>query len=258
MRLEISHLSCGYRKKPVLRDISFAVETGECLCLLGPNGVGKTTLFKTVLGLLPPLSGQITVDGEDISGWPEPRRAKIFGYVPQYHTPPFAYSVLQIVTMGRVAHMGMSAAPDAEDVRKAMRALELLGIERLAQTPYTQISGGERQMALIARALAQEAKFLLMDEPTANLDYGNQARVLREIRQLTERSLSIIMITHAPDQAFACKSSVLLFSPDRSYRCGAAEDILTEQTLSSVYGIPVGILTGTHEHQVVKGCVPLL
>ena len=184
MTFSLSHMTCGYHGRPVLSDVSFSVETGDILCILGPNGVGKTTLFKSMLGLLSPLSGTLTLDGEDISRWSNRKKAQYIGYIPQSHTPLFPYTVLQVVVMGRVSRLGLFASPGKGDYAAAEQALEALEILSLRDRIYTELSGGERQMVLIARAIAQQPQVLLMDEPTANLDYGNQARVLSQIRRL--------------------------------------------------------------------------
>lgn len=258
MIFSVNAMSCGYHGTAVLTDISFSVENGEILCILGPNGVGKTTLFKSMLGLLPPLSGTVTVDAEDISCWSNRRRARTIAYIPQSHTPPFPYTVRQVVTMGRVAQLGMFASPTKADYEIADRMLDRLGIAFLADRTYTEISGGERQMALIARALTQKPQILLMDEPTANLDFGNQARVLGVIRSLANQGLTVVMTTHSPDHAFLCSSKVILLERGNRYSFGNASELVTEESLGRAYGIDVCVLEGTHGTRSVKGCVPLI
>ena len=211
---ELNQVTCGYKNKPVLENLSFSVKGGESLCLLGPNGVGKTTLFRSMLGFLKPLAGTIMLDGQDIASWSSRMLAQKIGYVPQNHTPPFAYPVLDVVTIGRLSRISPVASPSAHDVDVAMASLERLGVAHLADKLYTQISGGERQMVLIARALAQEPEMLVMDEPTASLDYGNQVKVLRQISRLAREGMSIIMTTHFPDHAFLCASKVGLITRD--------------------------------------------
>lgn len=156
MLLELKSVSCGYGEKSIFQDISFSVARGETLCLLGPNGVGKTTLFKTILGLLPPLAGEILLSGENISAWTVEERARRIAYVPQVHTPPFPFTVHDVVVMGRAAHIGRLGIPGKKDRRIADDAIEMLGIGHLAQKIYTKISGGERQLVLLARAIAQQ------------------------------------------------------------------------------------------------------
>ncbi|WP_286723693.1 ABC transporter ATP-binding protein, partial [Pelotomaculum sp. PtaB.Bin117] len=196
MILEIKDASFGYSQKTVLRNISFNVGAGELLCLLGPNGVGKTTLFKSILGFIAIKGGEIILDGQNIKKWSKSRLAKAVGYVPQAHTTPFPYTVLDVVLMGRIAHLGPFSSPSRDDVKIAEESLERLGVSFLKDMTYTEISGGERQMALIARALTQKPQILILDEPTSNLDYGNQVRVLLQIKKLSEEGIGVIMTSH--------------------------------------------------------------
>lgn len=257
MNLALCDMSCGYRGRPVLEHISFTVHTGEILCLLGPNGVGKTTLFKSMLGLLPPLAGRVELDGEDIARWTDRRRAQKIGYIPQSHVPPFPYSVLQVVVMGRTAHLGLFASPGPDDEAQALAALEQLGIAHLKDKIYTEISGGERQMVLIARALAQRPQVLLMDEPTANLDFGNQARVLSVINRLAGQGMAVVMTTHTPDHAFLCSSKVALLERGSRVTFGSAEEIITPEHLRRAYGIEVCLTSAVYQNHVIRGCMPL-
>ena len=253
-----THIDCGYGKIRILHDISLQVSSGEAFCLLGPNGVGKTTLFKTILGFLPLLSGLITIDGEDISTWSDRRKAQVIGYVPQVHTPPFPFTVIDVVTMGRTAHLGPMASPSKHDVEIAEDALKELGISNLSQKIYTEISGGERQMVLVARALAQQPKILIMDEPTANLDFGNQVRVLEQINRLTAQGMAIIMTTHFPDHAFLCPGTVGLLEHDR-LTVGRAQDVVTEERLQCAYGVDVRIIQHAYlDVGLLRSCIPIV
>src|SRR5277367_1260532 len=184
MRLTAENLSVGYGDRVVGSGISLAVVPGEVLCLLGPNGSGKTTLFRTLLGLQPPLAGAVSIDGVPLEFLRPADIAQRLAYVPQAHVTEFSYTVLDVVLMGRTARLRSFASPGSEDLRVALNSLDSLGIGNLAGRDYTQISGGQRQLALIARALAQETPFLVMDEPTASLDFGNQAMILERIREL--------------------------------------------------------------------------
>ena len=242
MILSIDDLSCGYGDKHVIDDFSLDVETGEIVCLLGPNGVGKTTLFKTILGLLPRLGGSVLLDGRDASGFTPKELARLVAYVPQAHTPPFAFTAHDVVVMGRLAHTGFFSSPRQEDHEVADEIMEQLGISFLANRTYTELSGGERQMTLIARALAQQPRFLMMDEPTASLDFGNQVQVLSAIKHLSESGLGVIMTTHVPDHLFQCEAKGVLLLRGGECLKGSAEELLTTENLERAYGIDVMIL----------------
>jgi iron complex transport system ATP-binding protein len=201
--LRAQDVRCGYGSVEVVRDISFTVRTGEVLCLLGPNGVGKTTLFKSILGFLPLRGGRVVLAGRDLSTWRRRELARVVAYVPQAHGAPFPFTVGEVVLMGRTPRLGVVSSPGLDDLRVAHETLDSLGIAHLTDRSFTQISGGERQLVLIARALAQQPTLLMMDEPTSNLDLGNQVQVLRQIRAMAAAGLAIVMISHTPDHAFA-------------------------------------------------------
>ncbi|TCJ18702.1 ABC transporter ATP-binding protein [Parasulfuritortus cantonensis] len=256
--LELDRLGCGYRGRSVLRDISFELVAGELLCLLGPNGVGKTTLFKTILGLLPAQGGSIRLAGEPIVRWSRRRFARHVGYVPQAHTPPFPFRVRDVVAMGRCAHLGSFAAPGAHDRALAEAALDSLGIAGLAGADYTRISGGERQLVLIARALAQQPHILVMDEPTANLDYGNQLKVMAHVRDIAARGgMGVILTTHHPDHALLYGSRALVLDRAKRYAVGTPAEVITEAYLQDTYGVSTEIHDITRRNGLQSRlCVP--
>lgn len=259
MILEIKNAVCGYGNKTVIKDISVKLESGEILCLLGPNGVGKTTFFKTILGFLKLQGGEISLNGENIKNWSRKKLAKAIGYVPQVHTPPFPFTVLDVVIMGRTAHIATFAAPSKRDVEVAEEALEMLGITFLKERIYTEISGGERQMVLIARALTQKPEILVMDEPTSNLDYGNQVKVLEQINALARNGLGVIMTSHFPDHAFLCSSKVALLQKNNGFIVGSADEVVNESNLKSAYGIEVKIAEAFNDKgHLIKACVPMI
>ncbi|MDA7947858.1 MAG: ABC transporter ATP-binding protein [Hyphomicrobiaceae bacterium] len=239
--IETKNLGIGYPDHPVGRGIEVAVSAGEVLCLLGPNGCGKTTLFKTMLGLLDPQEGEVWLDGAPLTSLPRNEVAKRIAYVPQAHTAHFPYRVIDMVLMGRTAHLGTFATPGSQDHERACQALEALGITDLAHAEYTRISGGQRQLSLIARALAQNTPTLVMDEPTASLDFGNQVLVLEQIMKLSGTGLSIVLSTHNPDHAFACANKVAILSDGRIAAHGSPAKVITPKRLRSIYGVDVSI-----------------
>lgn len=243
MELDVSDLSCGYRKdKPVQQHINMHLSSGEVCALLGPNGVGKTTLFKTLLHLLPPLSGTIRIDGADIARWQPRRTARVMAYVAQSHIPTEPYQVKDIAMMGRMGQIGLFGQPSRRDHEIVEQALEDVGIRHLRDAVYTEISGGERQLLMIARALAQQPQLLVMDEPTANLDYGNTILVMQCIRSLAERGLSVIFTTHQPDHAFLCRAKTAFLFRDAPMCFGPAEEVITEKNLRAAYHADIRVL----------------
>jgi len=259
MQLDVAALAYGYPGRPVGRDVSFTVRGGEVLAILGPNGGGKTTLFKTILRLLEPQGGRITVDGEPIAVCSRRRLARIFGYVPQAQLGLFPFTVREMVLMGRTAHLGPFAAPSTRDRAVADDAIGALGLGALAERPYTQVSGGERQLTLIARALAQEPAILVMDEPTASLDFGNQVRVLTQTRALAARGIGIILSTHDPDQAFLCADRVALLRAGTVAHVGPPEEVITRASLYETYGVRVEVRELVLEDgRRARLCVPSL
>jgi iron complex transport system ATP-binding protein len=259
MRLKVDNLAFGYRGRPVGSDVSFALESGEVLCLLGPNGAGKTTLFKTILRLLVPLGGTIMIDAEAIERWSRRKLARAFGYVPQAQLGLFPFTVRDVVLMGRTAHIDLFATPSVQDQEVAEQMLDLLGIAHLAEHPYTEVSGGERQITLVARALAQEPKILVMDEPTASLDFGNQVRVLSEIKTLASRGIAVILSTHDPDQAFLCAHRVAILNNGRLAHLGPPQEVITSENLRAIYRVDVEVCSVERGNgEALQVCVPSL
>lgn len=258
MKLELKDVACGYQEDHIILDhINFAVETGEICCILGPNGVGKTTLFKSILKLIKLRGGSIRVDGEDIAKWPPSRLAKIMAYVSQFHTPPFPYQVKDVVLLGRVNSVGYFGKPSKKDYEIVENAMEDMGIRHLRDKVYTDISGGERQLVMIARALAQQPKLLVLDEPTASLDYGNMVRVMKKIIGLKEKGYAVVMTTHNPDQAFMCDSKVALLQPSEPVKFGEAVDIITRKNMRQAYGVDVGVVEFMNKQgKRIRMCVP--
>ncbi len=236
-------LSIGYRERMVGRGLDIALDEGEVLALLGPNGGGKTTLLKTLLGILKPLAGEALIDGRSLAAYSIRERARRIAYVPQLHVPSFAFTVETVVLMGRTAHGNLFSRPSAKDRAVASRALEQFGIRSLAQRPYTMISGGERQLVLLARALAQEPQFIVLDEPTASLDFGNQGKVMREIRALAAAGHGVLFTTHDPNHALRAADRAYLLRDGARIAEGAVAAVLTREQLEDLYRAPVEMLT---------------
>ncbi|WP_457581158.1 ABC transporter ATP-binding protein [Ensifer canadensis] len=254
MRLEVDRIAFGYGSRLVGQDISFTLEENEVLVLFGPNGAGKTTLFKTLLGIVPLRAGSIRLDGRPIGSWSGRDRASRIAYVPQAHAALFPFTVEDLVLMGRAPHVGVFATPGRRDREVAVATLERLGIGHLANRAYTEISGGERQIALIARALAQEPSILVMDEPTASLDYGHQMRVLDRVRELAGEGVSIVLSTHNPDHAFRVADRVALVFQSTLVALGTPDAVLTAAALKQLYDIDVVI--GTLAGSNARLCAP--
>ena len=254
--LEARSLSCGYGGRAVLEDMSFSLASGQALCLLGPNGVGKTTLFKTLLGFVRPLAGQVSIEGRDTRDWTRRDFACEVAYIPQLHTPSFSFSVHDVVLMGRTPHLSGLSMPSESDERLAQEAIERMGIGHLAQRDYASLSGGERQMVLIARALAQQPRILVMDEPCASLDFGNQARLLEQILELAAQGIAVVMTTHDPNHAFLLDGDVLCLGRGGAVAKGRAREVLTGEAMSALYGVPVEVASFSEAGSL--GCMPRL
>jgi len=254
MSLEVRELCFSYGEHRVLKGISFSAEYGELLSVLGPNGVGKSTLFRCILGLLKPQSGQCLIDSKSTAGLGAKELAAHIAYIPQSHYPTFNFSVMDMVLMGTTAQVNALSVPGKRQVALAYEALERLGIGHLENRGYTNISGGERQLVLIARAIAQQAKILIMDEPSANLDYGNRTRVMQTVRSLAGQGYAIIQSTHDPDQAFLYSDKVLAIHGGQVLAHGSPKDTITGELISKLYGVDVEVCS--LKDDTVRVCVP--
>ncbi|HET7491676.1 MAG TPA: ABC transporter ATP-binding protein [Bradyrhizobium sp.] len=239
MILSGHNLTIGYRDRVVGSHLDVALKTGEVLALLGPNGSGKTTLLKTLLGLLPSKGGEVLLGGRPLANYNARDRARRIAYVPQSHAPTFAFTVETMVLMGRTAHGTIFSRPSLADRAIAARMLERFGIAHLADRPYTNISGGERQLTLLARALAQEPQFVVLDEPTASLDFSNQGRVIREIRALCASSHGVLFTTHDPNHAMRAADRAFLLRQGERIADGEVHSVLERRQLEALYGAKV-------------------
>lgn len=254
MTIKTNNLSCGYKNKCVLRNINIELHTGTAVCVLGPNGAGKSTFFKTLLRQLTPLAGGITIDGKDISALTLGELARVFAYVPQAKGYAYQFSVQDMVLMGRAAHIGRFSGPDKDDILAVQKAAEALGIQDLLHRRYSELSGGEQQIVLIARALAQESAYIILDEPASNLDFANQSKLLSVIRDLIDSGTGVIMSSHSPSHAFACcKRTILINKSEVIY--GQTDDVVSEMNLTNMYGVPIAILQDKKENGTrIKAC----
>lgn len=228
----------------VLKGITLQAGRGKLTTILGPNGSGKTTLFKCIAGLWKPEQGDILFEGNSILRCSHDKRAKIIAVVPQEHEPPFPYSVFDAVLMGRSSHVNIFSAPSKRDYAKTEEAIEEVGICHLRERPYTKISGGERQLALVARALAQETPVMLFDEPTSHLDFRNQVLVLSKVKEIVrQRQVIAVMTIHDPNLAMLFSDSVVIVNHGNVLAQGSAVTVIDEENLRSIYGIDVSVVS---------------
>lgn len=255
MSIEVEHLSFSYGKHQVLKDLSFYIPDGELVGVLGPNGVGKSTLFRCILGLNTNYEGTILVNGKDIRRLSIKERAREVSYIPQSHASVYDYEVIDVVLMAAGSDLKMLSNPGKQQLMRAYAALERIGIEDFAHRTYTHISGGEQQLVLIARAIAQNANTIVMDEPTSALDYGNTVRILSCVRQLACEGMSIVQSTHNPDQAFLYSDQTLVIQDGKVKAMGSPRETITSELISGLYGIDVEV-NSLYEDKV-RVCVPV-
>lgn len=258
IKITVENLAYGYNNKAIMENFNLEINSGEVLSLLGPNGAGKTTLFKSLLGILPIVDGEIKYDNKNIGSISKQELAKLIAYVPQIHNTPFAFQVIDVVLMGRTAHLGAFGNPSKTDIEKAYNALEQLQISFLSEKIFTELSGGERQMVMIARALVQEPKFIMLDEPTSSLDFGNQVKVLEQLLKLSNNDIGIVMTTHTPDHAILLSGKVVLLYGHGNYLFGTTEEVITENKLSKAYGVEVKLLENFVKDERIKYCYPII
>ncbi len=253
-------VSLSYNSRLVLGDVSVQLRKGAIVTLLGPNGCGKTTLLKIINGLLRPDSGKVYVDGNDVSRMGQTDMARLIGHVPQTQRSSFPFTALDIVLTGRMPHISALSQPGPRDLEKARQAMDMVGASHLSSRPYTQISGGERQLVMIARALAQEPSFLLLDEPTSYLDFKNQYQVLKMVSQIArDQKVTVVMTLHDPNHALMFSDEVVLLRKLAEKGCkdeqeckvksnrncqnvvaaGSPAEVMTPENIFEAYGIEV-------------------
>jgi iron complex transport system ATP-binding protein len=231
------------RGNDVFSGINLKSIDNDILVILGPNGCGKTTLLKCAAGLLKPHQGEILLEGKDLTPIKRKDAAKKIGYISQEHNQGFAYSVMEMVVMGRAPYLGIFSSPAEKDYDIAHEAINSVGISHLKEKRFTELSGGERQLVLIARVLAQQPSILLLDEPTSHLDLKNQTIVLRLVKKLARDGLTIIMTSHFPNHAIAFAGHTAIMNRGAFIAQGPSEKVINEDTLSHAYGIEIRVFT---------------
>ncbi len=233
--LHVRDIHYSYAGYPVLSGVSFSVKKGELCGLFGPNGCGKTTLFKCCLRFLTPYKGTVHMGGDNVFSKRVEELAKTVSYVPQEHKPPFPYLVREVVLMGRTPHLGGFFGIKRKDKEIALDALDRLGITSLADRPYNQLSGGQRQMVLIARAIAQDTPIMFLDEPTSTLDFHNQMKIWEIMRSITEEGKTILACSHDPNHVAWFCDRVIVISTAGVIADGHPHDVINEEILDLIY-----------------------
>ena len=254
MSVEVRDLSFAYGSHQVLRHVDFSVSDGEFLSILGSNGVGKSTLFRCILGLLPGYEGKVLINGQETRRLSAAKMAKLVAYIPQHCSPSFNYSVEDVLLMGTTAGMSALGSPGAKERERVGWALDKIGISQLRSCCFHHLSGCERQLAVIARELVQEAKVLMLDEPTASLDFGNQMLVLSQVRALADEGYTVIQTTHNPEHSYMFSDRVLALRDGGILAQGSPQQVLTSEMVSSLYGIDVEISSLFDDR--VRVCTP--
>ena len=242
--IKIENLHFTYNGSFVLYDINLEIEPGEVVTLLGPNGSGKTTLLKCISNIFKPDKGCIYLDGRKLHEISQSELARIIGGVPQGHNPTFPYKVIDIVVMGKTPYLNIFSSPSQEDYENAKEILDDLGILWLAERPYTQVSGGERQLVFISRAIMQNPKVLLLDEPVTHLDIKNRAKVLNTVKRIAmEKKLTVLMTLHEPNDAIVYSDKIAFIKKGQIVNYGHTNTVVNEKNLQELYDMSFNILT---------------
>ena len=251
--IELKNINCGYGRKLVLSQVNLTIEKGKVTCLLGKNGAGKTTLFKTIMGMLPPMSGTVFLDKRPLGDYSPRELARFVSYVPQAHGTPFPFTVSEVVLMGQFAYSeGFFRLPGKKNREVAIECIRMLGIEKLKDKYFPTLSGGEKQLVLIARALAQQPLFIAMDEPTSNLDLGNQVRVMKIAEILKKQGYGIIMNTHTPEQALNYADQVILLKDGKIRETGNPAQIMDSKLISEIYSTCIELVSARTENGMIR------
>jgi iron complex transport system ATP-binding protein len=256
----VSDLHTGYSTGEIVHGISFEVAQNSFVCIIGANGCGKTTALRAILGLLPATGGEVRINGKPTRRMSPRELARHFAYIPQVHRPPFPFRVADVVLMGRTPYLSSVAGnPSSTDKTIAWQAIQQLSIEHLADSEYTQLSGGQQQLVLIARALAQQPSILIMDEPTASLDFGNQQLVLTRMHRLARSGMAVLMVTHDPDHALFCADEVQIMEDGLIIQSGPPAEVITTESLQRIYHARVYVADVEVEPGLcMRTCIPLM
>ena len=242
--ISLSNLRFSYETnlRDVISGLSLDIPAGSIAAILGPNGAGKSTLLHIILGILTPQDGRILIDGKDLSSYSRREMSRLVGLVPQIEHIPFEFSVMEYVLLGRAPYLGILQMPSEEDYQIVAEIIQATKLTHLAHRPVLDLSGGERQMVLLARALAQQPRILLLDEPTSHLDLSNKGHILQILRDQAEQGVTVIFTTHDPYTAVLSARYLILMREGRILDTGPMEKVLKSEKLTSTYGVPVRVV----------------
>ncbi|MDR1818772.1 MAG: ABC transporter ATP-binding protein [Methanobrevibacter sp.] len=232
----------SYNKRVIFEDINFRIGKGDIFTILGPNGIGKTTLLKSILGIKSLDEGNVLVNGKNLKNLSYKEISKVMAYVPQVHSYTFPFKVIDVVLMGRSPHINLVDIPEEKDIKIAEKSLKQMGIYHLKDKEYSYLSGGEVQLVFLARALTQEASILVLDEPTSHLDFGNQIRFLKTVDKLSKDNLSIIMTSHYPDHCFISSDKVAIMQNKKFIDIGSPDDVVVPTNLKKAYDLNINVV----------------
>ncbi len=255
--INIQHATFSYDgKTEIFTDLSCTIHDAEIFCILGPNGIGKSTLLKGIMNLLKLKSGSVSVDGKDIRTISPKALARKIAYIPQSYHMAFPYRVMDVIMLGRTPHINGGSKPTAVDYQKVEEAVEGLALQDIVYRSCYQLSGGQLQLVMLARAIAQEATFLIMDEPTAHLDFGKQLKTLEMVESMRDKGVGVIITTHNPDHAFMVADKVAIMNNRTFVSVGSPTDVITEDTLKAIYDVNVRVRE-IHEDFERTICIPV-